>query len=106
MYLHATKRFKINTIIKSIHRFRLLLMCYCHIIYVSRLPFAPKTQADLQEVSKSEVTTPSAEKISQTGEFEWMRDSIYQDDNSVKTSEERSTDILQTCFVLFLVEKE
>lgn len=51
-------------------RLSLLLVYYCNRVYVSRLSFAPKTQADLQEVSKSEVTTPSAEKIPQTGEFE------------------------------------
>lgn len=81
------------------NRFSLLIVCQFLLIYLSRLPLAPKTQADLQKVSKSEVTTPSAEKIPQTGEFnskemcwrQWMRD--YQDDNSVKTSEECSIDI-------------
>lgn len=42
---------------------------YCSLIYAPRLPFAPKTQADLQKVSKSEVTAPSAETIPQTGQF-------------------------------------
>lgn len=54
----------------NMNLFSLLLMRYCLLIYLSPLPFAPKAQADLQKVSKSEVTTPSAEKMSQTGEFQ------------------------------------